>query len=361
MAERLGVGLIGAGGIAQTHAAAYAGFPELARLVAVADIDGERARSFAEGHGIPHAYADYQQMLARGDVHVVSSCTPPFEHAPTTIAALEAGKHVLCEKPMAGSLREADAMIAAARRAGRWLSIVFQRRWMPETVRAKRLIEAGKLGRVILGKFAGLWYRDQAYYDVWWRGTWEKECGGATINHHVHGVDRLLWLMGSDPEWVCAQMGTFTHEIEVEDLSVGIVRFGGGALGEITATVSSQLQAERLEIFADRAAVSVQPWGIESADPEIQAELVAFAAEIPDPDLAGHPAQIKDFLRAVRDDRAPAVTGEEGRKSLELVVGIYKSALTGGPVELPLAPSDPFYDRVEVALAQVGSRAGTSG
>ena len=109
-------------------------------------------------------------------------------------------------------------------------------------------------------------------------------------------------------------MGTFTHEIEVEDLSVGIVRFGGGALGEITATVSSQLQAERLEIFADRAAVSVQPWGIKSTDPEVQAELVAFAAEIPDLDPAGHPAQVKDFLQAVRDDRGARSDWRGGAK-----------------------------------------------
>ena len=207
MSDRIRVGIIGAGGIAHTHARAYGAFPEEAQIVAFADIHEETARLTAGEFRVDSYYTDYHEMLARDDIDLVSVCTPPFEHARNSIDALNAGKHVLCEKPMAGSLQECDAMLDAARGSGRSLSQIFQWRYRREVLLAKALVDEGKLGRIFFGKMDLLWWRGPHYYDLWWRGTWDKECGGATINHAVHAVDTYLWLMGRLPESVTRRHG----------------------------------------------------------------------------------------------------------------------------------------------------------
>ena len=181
MSDRIRVGIIGAGGIAHTHARAYGAFPEEAQIVAFADIHEETARRTAGEFGVDSCYTDYHEMLARDDIDLVSVCTPPFEHARNSIDALNAGKHVLCEKPMAGSLQECDAMLDAARSSGRSLSQVFQWRYRREVLLAKALIDEGKLGRVFFGKMDLLWWRGPHYYDLWWRGTWGQ---GVRRRHH---------------------------------------------------------------------------------------------------------------------------------------------------------------------------------
>ena len=360
MSDRVRVGVIGAGNIARAHARAYGSFPEEAEIVAFADIHEETARSAAEEFGGSH-YADYHEMLARDDVDLVSVCTPPFEHARNAIDALNAGKHVLCEKPMAGSLQECDAMIAAARDSGKTLSQVFQWRFRREVLMAKALVDEGKLGRVLFGKMELLWWRARAYYDLWWRGTWEKECGGATINHAVHAVDAYLWLMGRLPDSIYADMGTFTHDIEVEDLSVALLRFSDGALGQMTSTVCLPQNTERIEICGEDAAVTL-PWGVHAAsergrgmasrDEAKQDELREWAeAQVPEPEHQGHAAQIREVLAAVREGRDSAITGQDGRASIELISALYKSALTGQRVHLPIAQEDPYYGKVSDVLA----------
>ena len=303
-------------------------------------------------------------MLARDDVDLVSVCTPPFEHSRNTVDALQAGKHVICEKPMAGSLEECDAMIGAARYGNRLLSVVFQRRYSRESLMARALVAEGKLGRIVFGKMDALWWRGPHYYDLWWRGTWEKECGGATINHAVHLFDTYLWLIGQTPESVYADMGTFTHDIEVEDLSVALVRFAGGAIGELTSTVSMHQNLDRIEISGTEAGVSL-PWavsamtergrGMGAPDQDRSRELRLWAEEqVPEPDYAGHAAQFRDVLDAIRNGGEPMVTGAEGRRSIELISAVYKSALTRERVGLPITKEDPYYRKVsEVKATQV--------
>ena len=221
---KVGIGIIGTGSIAGAHLRAYARYPELCRVVAVADIDRQRAQKFAAGAGDSvAAYGDYKELLRRDDIDAVSICTPPFAHAEIAVAALNAGKHVLVEKPMAASLAEADAMLAAAEQNVKKLAVVFQNRWRHDWMRAKALIDGEHLGRILFGKGDCLWWRGDEYYDMWWRGTWEQECGGATINHAIHHIDAFLWLMGEPvgDRW----MGAVDHDIEVEDLSMAIVRF----------------------------------------------------------------------------------------------------------------------------------------
>ena len=342
-------------------------FPQEARIVALADINEETARSAAGELGVDGWYTDYHEMLARDDIDLVSVCTPPFEHARNSIDALNAGKHVYCEKPMAGSLRECDAMIEAARASGRSLSQVFQYRYRRDVLLAKALIDEGMLGRIFFGKMDMLWWRARSYYDLWWRGTWEKECGGVTINHAVHAVDTYLWLMGQLPESVTADMGTFTHDVEVEDLSIAMLRFPDGALGQLTSTVCLPQSTERFEICGDEAAVTL-PWGVHAArergrgmasrDVAKQLELREWAeARVPEPEHVGHAAQVQDVLAAVREGRDSAVTGEEGRRSIELIAALYKAAITGERVRLPISEDDSYYGKVSEAMADDGPSA----
>jgi len=348
--SKVRVGIIGAGNIARAHMEAYAKHPELCTVAAVADVDrarGEQLGARAEGVSV---YADFRELLGRDDIDAVSICTPPFTHAEIAVAALNAGKHVLVEKPMAASLAEADAMLAAAEKNGRRLAVVFQNRWRHDWRRAKALIDDQKLGRILFGKVDCLWWRGREYYDTWWRGTWEKECGGATINHAIHHIDGFLWLMG-EPEWVIAEMDAVDHDIEVEDLSMAIVRFKSGAMGQITSTVAAMHNLDRIEIFGSKASLSL-PWAVFSVtshpngfpkeNAEYRDELRAHADRLAlGPEH--HEGQIVDFLRAVSGGGRPLVDGAEGRRSLELVTAIYKSATTGERAYLPLGPDDPFY------------------
>lgn len=350
--ETIGVAIVGTGSISRAHIEGYRQFPESCRIVAVVDIVAERAQAAAAAIGPDVAwYTDFAEAYARDDVHLVSVCTPPFVHAPAAIAALEAGKHVLVEKPMAASLEEADAMLAAAKAHDRILSVVFQYRFGADWWRAKQVVASGLLGELHFGKAECQWWRGESYYDAWWRGTWEMECGGAVINHAVHHIDMLLWLMGP-VESVYAEIGTVAHDIEVEDLGLAIVRFQSGALGHIVGTVADHHNLDRIEVTGSQGAISL-PWrsfavkerpdGFPQENPEAVEAIEQHFRSVTPPETRGHAPQIADILAAIREGRQPIVDGEEGRRSLELITAMYRSASTGERVKLPIDPADPFY------------------
>ncbi|MEW6048397.1 MAG: Gfo/Idh/MocA family oxidoreductase [Bacillota bacterium] len=282
---------------------------------------------------------------------LVSICTPPYLHAPIALAALGAGKHVLVEKPMAASLQECDEMIAAAARAGRLLSVVFQNRFSPDIWRTKALVDSRQLGRLIFGKCETVWYRGQNYYDVAWRGTWETECGGAIMNHAIHSIDAFLWVMGEAAS-VYADMEALAHDIEVEDIAMAIVRFRSGAMGQVIGTVDGHRDYVAMEINGEHAAVAV-PWELSAKLPDgrgfpvpnaaLVDRLEQYANSVPLPAATGHTAQVGDLLRAIRTGGRPLADGIEGRRSIEFITAVYKSATTGERVNLPLDESDPFY------------------
>ncbi len=341
--ERFGIGIIGAGGIASAHASAWLAVGDSCQLVAFADQDVRRAQERTEQFGAAMWFTDPYEMLQRDDIHIVSICTPPFNHAELTIAALEAGKHVLVEKPMCCSLEEADRMIEAAERNERILGVVFQWRFTPEFVRIKALLEQGRLGKPFLVHMVSFWWRTNDYFRVWWRGTWEKECGGSLLNHAIHHLDFVLGLMG-DVVQVTGQFGVFAHEIETEDAAVAIARFANGAMGVFLASTATYPEEHRVTIYGELGSVSL-PWHLHLVDSRYQSEVEEWVHRIPRPEVGGHVAVISDFLTAVQTGRRPAVDGREGRRSVELAIAIYKSAITGQPVTLPLSPSDPFYTK----------------
>jgi UDP-N-acetyl-2-amino-2-deoxyglucuronate dehydrogenase len=370
MAEPIGIGIIGAGEISLLHAASYKALADRARLVAVADIDESRARFLADHFEIPAVYKDYQALLANPDVQAVSICTPPFVHVEQSMEAMGAGKHVLCEKPVAPNLAALDRIASAQEDSGRIFSGVFQYRLGQGARQVKALIERGRFGRLLFGLTHTLWMRQASYYDVWWRGSWAQECGGTSVSHGIHGIDLLLWLMG-EPEHVYAEADTLKMDIEVDDTSLALVRFRSGALGQILSTINCQDNRTRLEVYGtELAAVSSDdayqstkgPFRLSAADESYLEAVEKEAAElVPSAPPYVEFGMVEEFVSAVEDDREPLVTVAECRRSLELITGLYRSAMTGERVSLPIDKADPFYSSIPpegMALPRASRRRG---
>ena len=357
MSAPIGVGVVGAGDISHSHLLAYRGRKnrELARVVAIADVDEKRATERAATYEIERTYSDLPSMLADPAVQAVSICTPPFLHVEQIVAALRAGKHVICEKPVSPTLAGLDAIAEAERDGGGVFSGVFQHRVGQGAQQVKALIDAGRFGRLRFALSETLWQRPQEYYDVWWRGTWQKECGGVTMGHGIHSIDMLAWLMG-EPESIIADAATVKLGIEVEDTSAATVRFRNGGIGQIIITVNAQDNRSRLEIFGDALqAVSSEsaydptrePFRLSSVDPGVAIRAHDEAMErFPDETKHLHVEMIHDFLRAIIDHRQPLVGVAECRRSMELITGMYKSAMTGQRVAFPIVHDDPFYSQI---------------
>jgi len=352
----IGIGVIGAGSISHSHLLAYRSRAnrERARVVAIADISEDAARKQAETYEIEHVFTDWREMLNHPGVEAVSICTPPFLHVEQSVGALSAGRHVLCEKPVSPTLAGIDAIAAAQRESGAVFEGVFQHRVGQGARQVKALLAAGRFGALRFGLSETLWQRPQEYYDVWWRGNWEQECGGVTMGHGIHSIDMLLWLMG-EPASVVADAVTAKLDIQVEDTSLATVRFRSGAAGQIIVTVNAQDNRSRLEIFGDDLqAVSSEspydptrePFALRSLDPERADEAARMAGDLyPDTPKHLHVPMVSDFLDAI-DGAVPLVSIDECRRSMELITGMYKSAMTGTRVTFPIAPDDPWYVRI---------------
>ncbi|KKW49996.1 MULTISPECIES: Gfo/Idh/MocA family protein [Pantoea] len=353
----LKIAIVGMGNIANLHIQAFLQFPERGKIVAVVDVYPDKARDKLQRYGLKdvRVYSDHLAMLADGaDIDVVDVCTPPYVHAENTIAALQAGKHVLCEKPMAASLEECDAMIAAQKASGKVLSVVAQNRFTDAFWRLKAAVDSGLAGKICHAQVDSLWWRGHAYYDLWWRGTWEKEGGGCTLNHAVHHIDALQWMLGA-PTDVVAMMSNVAHDnAEVEDLSAAIFRYPNGTLAQLTASVVHHGEDQKIILQGEKARLSA-PWqpvayqAAENGFPEqdhhiaLENELDQLYAQIPPLTWTLHAGQVDDFFSAIEQQRAPLVDGEQGKQSLALITAIYKSAITHTTVTLPIASNDTFY------------------
>ncbi|MGF0114997.1 Gfo/Idh/MocA family protein [Promicromonospora sp. Marseille-Q5078] len=351
----LTIGIVGTGGIARAHIDGYQRFGEECEIVALCDPAPGRAEALRAELGLEGArvYDDAAAMLAAERLDLVSVATPPSTHASLTIAALEAGVDVLVEKPMAPSLEECDAMIAAAKANGRLLSVVAQNRFRDDIATLKEVLDSGLAGPVTHAQVSSAWWRGTEYYDLWWRGTWESEGGGCTLNHAIHHLDMTLWMLGS-PKAVTSVLTNAAHEnAEVEDLSVSVLQYDR-ALAEVTASVVSHGEEQAIVVQGRDARVS-QPWKVvaetanpagfpsKEGDPERVAAIEAVAAAHRPLEHTGHAGQISDMLDAVRERRRPAVDGEDGRRAIELVTAIYEAGVERRTVDLPLSPDDPFY------------------
>jgi predicted dehydrogenase len=342
MATEIGIGIVGCGLIGRVHAEAIKAIAGV-RLVAVCGRDTERTKEFA-AHFETVAYTDYERFLAHPGLHLVNVCTPSGTHAELGCQAAAVGKHVLVEKPIEINLARADQLIEACDQARVKLGVIFQSRFLPAARRIKQAVDEGRLGRLILGDAYVKWYRAPEYYASGsWHGTLALDGGGALINQAIHTVDLLRWVMGP-AETVFAMKGALLHRhIEAEDTLVGTVRFRNGALGVIEAATSvAPGFRRRLEITGERGSVildgdSISVWSLagDGTSTASQAEQITDGSADPAAIATeGHRRQIEDMVRAVLEDREPAVTGREGRKSLELVACLYRSAVEGEPIHI---------------------------
>lgn len=347
------VAIVGTGNISASHIQGYLTFPDRVKIVALVDIYPEKAEEKKRIHGMDaDVYDDHLKILGRDDIDLIDVCTPPYVHAQIAIHALNAGKHVLVEKPMAASLEECDAMIAAAEKNGKLLSVVAQNRFQNAVMNLKKTIDSGLAGEVVHAQVDSFWWRGHCYYDLWWRGTWEKEGGGCTLNHAVHHIDMLGWMMGL-PEEIQAIMSNTSHDnAEVEDLSVAVMRYGSGALAQVTSSVVHHGEEQQVILQGRKARISA-PWkvyasqskdnGFPVRDEQTEQNLEAFYRSLPLNPHQGHTAQIDDVLTALETGSRVLIGGVDGRQSLELITAIYKAAITRQVVTLPMGKEDAFY------------------
>jgi UDP-N-acetyl-2-amino-2-deoxyglucuronate dehydrogenase len=350
----IGFGIVGCGMISQFHARAVRE-TRGARLIGGFDAVSAAAEKFAAAFGVK-AYCRLDDLLADKDVDVVAVGTPSGAHLEPAVAAARAGKHVIVEKPLEITLARCDKIIAECKRARVVLSTVFPSRFHEAGRLMKRAAEQGRFGRLALGDAMVKWYRTQAYYDSGaWRGTWALDGGGALMNQAIHSVDLLLWLLGPAVE-VQAQTALRAHQrIGVEDVAVATVKFANGALGVIEATTAAYPgYLKRIEIHGDGGSAVLEEedlvkWDFakklkgDGAILEKMSRRKSGGGGAADPAAIGHQGharQFQDVLNAIRKGTEPQIDGPEGRRSVELILAIYKSAETGRAVRLPLG-GDP--------------------
>jgi predicted dehydrogenase len=276
---------------------------------------------------------------------------------------------VLCEKPVAATLSGLDAIEQAQNESGKVFSGVFQLRFGRGARQVRMLLDEGRFGRLHLGIAETLWFRDEDYYQsVPWRGRWETECGGVTVSQAVHLIDLLLWYFG-EPESVYADAGVFRTPTKTDDVSVAVIRFRSGAIGQITSTVSAfGEERSRVEVYgSDMTAISngsayaasSEPFRLSAPDPAAaEAAQREMDSQVPTGFRVLHRGAINNFLNAIQEGRAPLVGIAECRTALQVTTAIYKSAMTGIPVTLPITQEDPFYDQLPPAGFALPASAG---
>ena len=349
-----GFAIIGTGMISRFHARALADVRG-AKLVGCCDRVPRLAKKFAEDEDCT-AYSDLRQLLADPDVDAVAIATPSGAHMEPAVAAARAGKHVIVEKPLEVTLKRCDRIIRACEEAGVKLATIFPSRFHDSSVKLKRAVDEGRFGRLTLGDAYVKWFRTQEYYDSGaWRGTWKLDGGGALMNQAIHTVDLLAWLMGPVDE-IQAQIATLAHKrIEVEDVATATLKFANGALGVIEATTAAYPgYLKRIELHGSEGTAvleeeDLKAWDFAKKSRADAAILKAMKTKkstgggAADPAAIGHHGhalQLRDFVQAIRTNGTPAVDGPEGRRAVEIILAIYKSAMTGRTVKLPLK-SDP--------------------
>jgi UDP-N-acetyl-2-amino-2-deoxyglucuronate dehydrogenase len=337
----LTVGLVGAGAISTQHLEAIAAVDGL-RLGGVAGASGERARSIGERNGVPWT-TELDRLLDQPDIDAVAILSPSGLHSSQAIAALERGKHVLVEKPIALSVADADAVVETAERRGLTLATVSQRRFEPAVRALREAVADGALGTVALILAEGIYVRPQSYYDsAAWRGTIALD-GGVLMNQAIHVVDLIRWI-GGPVRSVSGHVATRTHVMEAEDAACVSLEFASGAVGSVIATTSAEVEtptelrihgeAGHVRLVGDRAAEWEVPGrAAPVAEPSAGGDgSTAPVAATWGTTSAGYVQQYRDFLDAIRNRRPPAVTGRDGRNAVEIVVAAYESSRTGRAV-----------------------------
>ena len=343
--EKLGIGIIGVG-IGHLHIQGYVKCPE-AQVLAVCDVNEERARRVAAEFGIPHVFTDYEEMLELDDIDAVSVCTPNYLHAPITIAAFEAGKHIICEKPLAITPEEGEAMVAAGKRAGKLFMTAFNNRFRGDTQVLKKFVEQGELGEIYYAKTG--WLRRRGIPGMGgWFTTKSKSGGGPLIDLGVHVLDLTLWLMGN-PKAVtvtgstyakfgqCGKgMGTWgtaeeSGKCDVEDLAAAFIRLNTGATVVLETSWASNVERDVVytTLMGTKGGADVDPLRVYT---EMHGALVDVTPSYSN--QSGHLMEIKHFVDCIVNGKEPISTGEHGLEVTRILDAIYKSAEQGREIAL---------------------------
>lgn len=337
-------GIIGCGVIAFTHASALKQLKgEGCNLYACCDIIPEKADQYAKDHGVEKVYYDHHDLLADPNVDIVCVCVPSGLHGEICIDASNAGKAIVCEKPMEITPEKIARVIDTVKKNGTKMQCIFQRRLMPVAIAVKQLIQDGALGRVCLAEARLNYYRDQAYYNsAGWRGTWELDGGGALMNQGVHGIDLILWMLGDEIDTLYGKAQTLARDIPVEDTAAALLHMKSGALCVIEgATTAYPGFSTTFTIHGEKGTVAFDDQHIIAWDfidqenaparPDL-GEAVGGAKNPIDIGIYGHICLLRDIAEAVRDGRAPMLPPEEAALAVKVICGIYESSRLGKSV-----------------------------
>lgn len=350
--KKLRFAIIGCGRISYKHVEALLRNRESAALVAVCDVvkaNAETRKNEYEKANVENqvkVYEDYKKMLEEEQIDIVTIATESGYHPEIAIYCMEKGKHVICEKPMALSIEDADKMIETSRKYNVKLAVCHQNRFNLPVEQLRGAIEENRFGKLINGTARILWNRNMSYYtQAPWRGTWELD-GGTLMNQCIHNIDLLQWMLGGEIDTVYSQCDTYLRDIEGEDFGAIIIRFRNGAIGivEGSACVYPKNLEETLSIFGESGTVcigglavnKIETWRF--ADGRDNEEEIIKAQDV-DPDTVygyGHSPLFADVINAVNNNTEPLINGEEGKKAMSIILAAYKSRLTGLPVKFPL-------------------------
>ena len=347
--KKIGYAVLGLG-IGMAHVEGVLG-SENAELVAVCDIDESKFEDVLEMCPTVRTYTDFEQLIRDKDIDIISVCLPSGMHADYAVRAMEAGKHVLIEKPLDITYEKALEIEKARARTGMKVGVVHQNRYNLNMYPIRDAIKDGKLGKIFLGTFAVKWYRDQNYYDRGgWRGTWEMDGGGSLINQSIHTLDIMRWLMG-DVESVTSDMNIYNHKIDTEDFTASLIKFKNGATATFVSTtcaypgISTEIMIYGTEGAIEADGDTIRSWKFKDDDGELdedgEEEMLAkygkgnrYASKLHPEVLYGHKYVVEDMILAVKEDREPAVLPTDALKSVRLVEAIYESAKTGKTVKI---------------------------
>lgn len=345
--QPLNFAVIGAGNIGKIQAEAIRHIPDV-RVTVVCNRGEAAGRALAEKYGATWV-ADFQEAVTRDDVDVVTICTPSGTHMEIAVAAAQAGKHLLVEKPIDITLTRVDQILSAVEQAGVVLACVFPLRFAQGVHKAKAALDAGRLGRLTLADVFVKWYRPQSYYDGSWRGTWQIDGGGALMNQSIHNIDLVQWLAGP-VESVMARTATLAHTMQTEDTATAVLTFTNGALGVIQGATSCWPgDRARVELHGDRGTIVLEEgrivvWKLADAAPGEEEAMLNLEQQqgsgAADPTAIGyemHRRQIVDLIEAIRHGRPPAIQGAEARRSVEIIRAIYLAASQQRLVTFPIA------------------------
>ncbi len=351
MSRILNVAVVGCG-IGRSHIVeGYLPNADKFKVLALCDLNQEKLDQVGDEFGVERRIVNFDDLLTMDDIDIIDVCTPPGAHLPMVSAALKAGKHVVCEKPLVGSLKDVDAIMEIEKASRGLLMPVFQYRFGDGIEQAKAIIDAGIAGKAYCGTVETMWRREAPYYAVPWRGKWKTELGGVLMGHAIHPHDIFTYLMG-DIARMFGRVATRVNPIEVEDVISASLEMKSGALASFTATLGSvdeitriRLQFENVTIESDHAPYNPGHalWKILPRNDEIKAKIEALLANwqhVP----SRFQTQMARFHDAIEGKGPLPVTSQDSRRALELVTAFYHSSETHTEVVLPLGPDHPLYE-----------------